>query len=131
LVEYRDEYRAGARRFDMGEFPNFVLVPMAIAALQQILEWKIENIRRTLSGLTGLIASEAAKLGCASPPANERVDHLIGVRLPNGIPDGLGERLAAEKVFVSIRGDAIRIAPHLYNDEGDIEKLFAVLRKLI
>jgi selenocysteine lyase/cysteine desulfurase len=131
LVEYRDEYRAGARRFDMGEFPNFVLVPMAIAALQQVLEWKIENIRRTLSGLTGLIASEAAKLGCASPPASERVDHLIGVRLPNGIPDGLGERLAAEKVFVSIRGDAIRIAPHLYNDEGDIEKLFAVLRKLV
>jgi selenocysteine lyase/cysteine desulfurase len=131
LVEYRDEFRAGARRFDMGEFPNFVLVPMAIAALQQILEWKVENIRQTLSGLTGLIASEAAKLGCLFPTASERVHHLIGVRPPNGIPDGLGERLAAEKVFVSIRGDAIRIAPHLYNDESDIEKLFALLRKLI
>jgi selenocysteine lyase/cysteine desulfurase len=131
LVAYRDDYRTGARRFDMGEFPNFVLVPMAIAALQQVLEWKIENIRQSLSVLTGLIARGAAELGCASLPANERVDHMIGVRLPNGIPDGLGERLAAEKVFVSIRGDAIRIAPHLYNDESDIEKLFVLLRKLI
>jgi selenocysteine lyase/cysteine desulfurase len=130
LVEYRDEYRAGARRFDMGEFPNFVLVPMAIAALQQVLEWKIEKIRQTLSVLTELIAREAEKLGCASLPASERVDHMIGVRLPNGIPAGLGERLAAENVFVSIRGDAIRIAPHLYNDESDIEKLFSLLRKI-
>jgi selenocysteine lyase/cysteine desulfurase len=131
LVEYRDEYRAGARRFDMGEFPNFILVPMSIAALQQILEWKIENIRQTLSGLTGLIAGEAAKLGCSLLPASERVDHLIGVRLPQGLPEGLGEQLAAEKVYVSIRGDAIRIAPHLYNDESDIQKLFDVLRRLI
>lgn len=131
LVEYRDEYRAGARRFDMGEFPNFVLVPPAIAALQQILEWKIENIRETLSGLTGMIAGEAAKLGCELLPASERVDHLIGVRLPKGLPEGLGERLAAEQVYVSIRGDAIRIAPHLYNNESDIEKLFTVLRRLV
>ncbi|HZS07861.1 MAG TPA: aminotransferase class V-fold PLP-dependent enzyme [Blastocatellia bacterium] len=131
LVDYRDEFRTGARRFDMGEFPNFALVPMAIAALQQILEWKVENIRQTLSALTGLIAAEAAKLGCTSLPARDRVDHMIGVRLPNGIPAGLGERLAEAKVFVSIRGDAMRIAPHLYNDGSDIEKFFAVLRKLI
>jgi selenocysteine lyase/cysteine desulfurase len=131
LVEYRDEYRAGARRFDMGEFPNFVLAPMAIAALQQILEWKVENIRQTLSVLTELIAGEAANLGYASLPASDRVDHMIGIRLPNGIPARLGERLAEAKVFVSIRGDAIRIAPHLYNDECDIDKFFTVLRKLV
>jgi selenocysteine lyase/cysteine desulfurase len=131
LVEYEDEYRAGARRFDMGEFPNFVLAPMAIAALQQILEWKVENIQRTLSELTQNIAKEAAKLGCASLSASERVDHMIGLRLPNGIPIGLGERLAEAKIFVGIRGDAIRIAPHLYNDESDVEKFFTILRKLI
>jgi selenocysteine lyase/cysteine desulfurase len=131
LVEYSDEYRAGARRFDMGEYPNFVLAPMAIAALRQVLEWKVENIRQTLSVLTRMIAKEAAKLGCESLPASGRVNHMIGIRLPNGIPAGLRERLAEAKIFVSVRGDAIRIAPHLYNDESDVEKFFAVLRKLI
>src|SRR5262249_40878655 len=131
LVDYRDEYRAGARRFDMGERPNFVLVPMAIAALRQILEWKIENIQQTLSVLTQMIAKEAAKLGCASLSAGERVNHMIGIRLPNGIPAGLGERLAEAKIFVSVRGEAIRIAPHLYNDGIDVEKFFTVLRKMI
>jgi selenocysteine lyase/cysteine desulfurase len=129
LVEYKDEYRAGARRFDMGEYPNFVLAPMAIAALRQILEWKVENIQQTLSVLTQMIAKEAAKLGCAFP-ASDRVNHMIGIRLPNGIPAGLGERLREAKIFVSIRGDAIRVAPHLYNDESDIEKFFTVLRKM-
>jgi selenocysteine lyase/cysteine desulfurase len=127
LVDYRDEYRAGARRFDMGEFPNFVLAPMAVAALRQILEWKVENIQHTLAALTGLVAREAAKLGCASLPSSHRVNHMIGIRLPGGIPAGLGERLAEAKIFVSIRGDAVRIAPHLYNDESDIEKLFTFI----
>ncbi len=131
LVLYTDEYESGARRFDMGEFPNFVLVPMAIAALRQIDEWQVGRIQQTLSVLTNLIAEKAIKLGCDVTPSPDRVGHLIGIRLPNGIPGRLNERLAAEKIYVSIRGDAIRIAPHLYNEEKDIEKLFAVLQKLI
>jgi selenocysteine lyase/cysteine desulfurase len=115
----------------MGEFPNFALTPMAIAALRQILEWKVENIRQTLGVLTQMIAKEAVKLGCAAPQASDRVDHMIGIRSPNGIPARLGERLAEAKIFVSIRGDAIRVAPHLYNDESDVEKFFTVLRKAI
>ncbi len=128
LVDYRSEYKSGARRFDMGEFPNFVLVPMAIAALRQIVDWRVENIRQSLSVLTDMIAREAANLGCAVLPAEDRVGHLIGIRLPNGIPEGLGKRLSAARIYVSIGGDAIRIAPHLYNDESDIERLFKVLR---
>ena len=38
LVDYRDEYQPGARRFDVGERSNFILVPMLNAALDQILE---------------------------------------------------------------------------------------------
>ncbi len=131
LVLYADEYEPGARRFDMGEFPNFVLVPMAIAALQKIDEWGVERIHQTLSVLTNLIAEKAVDLDCKVAPPQERIGHLIGIRLPNGVPDKLSERLAKEKIYVSIRGDAIRIAPHLYNDAQDIEKLFAVLQRLV
>ncbi len=131
LIDYTDEYEPGARRFDMGEFPNFVLVPMAIAALRQINEWKVTNIQRTLSVLTDLIAEKAIDLGCSVAPQQDRVGHLIGIRLPNGVSDELGERLAEEKIYISIRGEALRIAPYLYNDAQDIEKLFTVLQKLI
>ena len=131
LVAYRSEYRTGARRFDMGEFTNFVTVPMAIAALQQIHEWKVENIQQTLAVLTRLIAKKAEELGCRMLPENDRINHLIGIKLPNGIPAGFSEQMAQNKIFVSLRGEAIRIAPYLYNDEADIEKFFEVLQKLI
>jgi selenocysteine lyase/cysteine desulfurase len=39
----------------------------------------------------------------------------------------LPERLAAAKVHVSVRGDAMRVTPHLYNNEADVERLFKVL----
>jgi len=128
LVDYRDEYRPGARRFDMGEFPQFVLVPMAMAALRQILAWGVNNIQEAISALTGRVAEYAQSEGYAVLPPDERCGHMIGIRHPDGIPSGLADLLTEARVFVSIRGDSIRIAPHLYNDEGDIERLFEVLR---
>lgn len=130
LVDYQDEYRSGARRFDMGEFPNFVLVPMAIAALKQIIDWGVENIQQSLSILTDMIARRAAEIGCYTPSREHRVGHMIGIRLPGGISEELSKRLLKAGIYVSIRGDAIRVAPHLYNDETDIERLFSVLREI-
>lgn len=128
LVDYRDEYRPGARRFDMGEFPHFVLLPMAKAALQQILAWEVNNIQEAISALTERVAEYAQGEGYAVLPLEERCGHMIGIRHPEGIPKELAGLLREARVFVSIRGDSIRIAPHLYNDENDIERLFEVLR---
>jgi selenocysteine lyase/cysteine desulfurase/uncharacterized damage-inducible protein DinB len=128
LVDYRDDYRPGARRFDMGEFPQFVLAPMATAALRQILAWGVNNIQEAISALTGRIVECAHEEGYAVLPAYQRCGHMIGIRHPEGIPSELTGRLQEAKVFVSIRGDSIRIAPHIYNDATDIERLFKVLR---
>jgi selenocysteine lyase/cysteine desulfurase len=38
--------------------------------------------------------------------------------------------LAREKVFVSVRGSSIRVAPHLYNSAVDIERLITCLRRI-
>jgi len=129
LVDYTDDYRPGARRFDMGEYPQFVLAPMALAALSRILEWGVGNIQATLSGLTQRIAEEATALGLATLPAGRRMGHMIGIRFPGGVPRPLVDRLERERVYVSVRGDAIRVAPHLYNDEADVERLLVILRE--
>ncbi|MEO6529210.1 MAG: aminotransferase class V-fold PLP-dependent enzyme [Gemmatimonadaceae bacterium] len=128
LVDYSDDYRAGARRFDMGEFSQFVLAPMSEVALEQILAWGIDDVRCTLGQLTSLLAREVEALGCVVPRADDRVAHMLGVQLPGGVPAGLTATLGAASVFVSVRGDSIRVAPHLYNDEGDIDRFVSVLR---
>ena len=61
-------------------------------------------------------------------PADRRAGHHLGLRFPEGLPAEPPERLAKEQVYVSLRGDSLRATPHLYNNEADIERLFAVLR---
>jgi selenocysteine lyase/cysteine desulfurase len=128
LVEYSEEYRAGARRFDMGEFSQFVLVPMAIAALRQVLAWGVDRIAAELSPMTERVAQLAAESNYTVLPAADRSPHLIGVRVRGGISAELPKALQEAGVYVSIRGDSIRIAPHLYNELKDIDLLFEVLR---
>jgi selenocysteine lyase/cysteine desulfurase len=131
LVDYVDDFRPGARRFDMGEFSHFTMLPMSTAAVTQVAEWGVERIAAGIGALTDRIGREASALGCEVPRDDERVRHMIGVRLPGGLPRGLPERLAQAKVHVSVRGDSIRVAPHLYNDDADVERFVDVLRGVL
>ena len=131
LVNYRDEFQPGARKFDVGERSNFALMPMAVAALKQLLEWDVENISETLAAFTETIALQATKLGLNVVPANERASHLMGIRFLDGVPKGLLEKLAERKVYVSVRGNSVRVSPHLYNTDDDAYRLFDALSAVL
>ncbi len=131
LVDYQDSYQAGARRFDQGEASNFVLSPVAAAGIKQILDWGVENIATTLTAKTEEIAQRAQKMGFRIAPAELRAPNIIGISKSGGFKKELPQLLAQEKVFVSVRGESIRISPHVYNDNQDIDRLFAVLKKVI
>ncbi len=131
LVDYQDEFAAGAQRFDMGERSNFQLMPMAEAALSQILDWGVENIAETLSGKNREIVVRGEKLGLRAAPEDLRAGHYLGLVFPDEPPNGILETLAKEKVFVSIRGNSLRITPHLYNTDEDIDRLFGVLETFL
>jgi selenocysteine lyase/cysteine desulfurase len=68
-------------------------------------------------------------MGLEIPPASCRAPHMIGLRLAAAPPPNLPARLAAAGVYVSVRGSAIRVAPHLYNTDADIDRLFQALRQ--
>lgn len=127
LVEYADDYQPGARRYDMGERSSFHLMPVAVAALEQILGWDVRRIAATLAARNRTIAARAAGLGFTALPDDCRAGHFLGIRRPGGVPEGLLAKLAAQQVFVSVRGDSIRVTPHLYNDDEDVERFFDAL----
>ena len=131
LVDYRENYQKGARRFDMGESSNFILSPIAAAALRQILDWGVDNIAETLQAKTDAVADLAQEIGLVVAPKHARAPHLIGVSNPGGFHKELPNLLAQEKIFVSVRGDSVRIAPHLYTTGEDIERLFSALQKTL
>ena len=126
LTDYRDDYQAGARRFDVGERTNFTLVPMAIAALEQLLDWQVDRIAGALAIHTGRIEREAAARGLLPLPAGERGPHMLGIRVP-GSTSTLAPALAARGVYVSVRAGLVRVAPHAYTSEADIDLLLDAL----
>jgi selenocysteine lyase/cysteine desulfurase len=127
LVDYRDEYQPGARRFDVGQRTNFELVPMAIAALQQLRSWQVGRVAAALSAVTGTIAALATTLGLDPLPADQRGPHLLGVRLPDSIRSDVVASLAAADCYAAVRGETLRIAPHLHFTDADIEHLMNAL----
>jgi selenocysteine lyase/cysteine desulfurase len=128
LTDYSESYRPGARRFDMGEFPQFVLTAMATAALEQLIEWGVKRVQDTITALTSRAEDGAEQAGAEALRRSDRVGHLIAIRPHAGVGDDLVSALAAARVYVSVRGNAIRVAPHIFNTEDDIDRLLAVLR---
>ncbi len=130
LILYTDDYDAGARRFDMGERSNFALLPAAVRAMKQLLEWKVEQISETVGALNTHLAKAAADIGFHAPAEPWRAPHYLALRRKNPIPKELPELLAHEKVFVSVRGSSIRVTPHVYNTAEDCERLISCLRRI-
>lgn len=130
LVDYADSYESGARRFDMGGRSNFIGVSMANAAVSQISEWGIRNVAEKLRSVTHRIEHEAASAGWVTAPESQRSAHLIGIRRPEGLPGGMADRFANAHVSVSVRGDSIRVAPHLHTTDLDVDRLVSVLRSV-
>jgi selenocysteine lyase/cysteine desulfurase len=123
LVNYQPAYQPGALRYEVGEHSNFILVPMMLEALRQVNQWNPSRIQE----YTHKISREAlAMLRAAGCWIEEeyRGSHLFGVRLPREISLGkVKEALQKKKISVSIRGDSIRVAPHLYNTASEMKML--------
>ena len=128
LVEYQDDYAVGARRFDMGGKSNPALLLGVVAALAMIQTWGIARIAATLAVRNASLADRAAKLGYAALPAAARAGHFLALALPgNADANALPARLAEAGVYVSVRGQSLRVTQHLYNDDVDCDRLIAAL----
>jgi selenocysteine lyase/cysteine desulfurase len=131
LVDYQDEFEPGARRFDVGERSNFALVPAAAAALEQVLEWGVDNLRETIGSMAEDIVARVAPLGLTALPGKLRAPHYLGLQLEKGLPGELLPELARRKVYVSVRGSSIRVTPHLYNTEADVHRFVEALEAVL
>jgi len=130
LVAYQDAFQPGARRYDVGERSNFALLPMAAEALRQLIDWEVGNVSETIGTLTDLIEKKAEERGIATVPKERRARHMIGLMLGPDAPDDLAGRLTTHNVFVSVRGESVRVSPHLYNTERDVDLLFEILERV-
>ena len=130
-LDYPDTLQPGVGRFNMGESDNFMSVPMAIKALEQMHAWKVSEINSSLRRITETIIERTRNLGLVPPNIDHRAGHMTGFRLAPGFFhddfEGIQQRLAAKQIYLSVRGDYLRIAPHLQVNNEDIDRLISEL----
>lgn len=126
--------RDDARRFETGTYA----LPQAwtaVGGLEIILEVGVDNIRARNQQLTGAIVDRADELGLdlLSPRDDERRGGLVRVRVPGGRENAerVLHRLFEMDVVLDQRHDALRISPHFFNTEEDIERCFEALRGVL
>lgn len=124
------EYHPTARRFELGTHAAPVVF-VAQGGLEIILEVGMERIRARQSELGDYAIARADADGIAVRSPRERAQRGGSVNLQVG-PDAvaLAERLYARDVCVDARGDGIRVAPHFFNTEADVDRCFDVLAEL-
>jgi len=118
-----------ARRFDMGERDFFISLEMAAIGMEMMAEWGAPAVAARLAVLTGRLA-DALRGRLDFPDARLRAPNILSLRFKDGMPDGAIERLATENVHVAPRLGRMRVSPHVYNDEADIDRFIEVFQRL-
>ncbi len=124
LVNYQEAYHPLAWRYSVGEHSNFNTVPMLDKAIEQLLEWTPTAIQAYCAQLWDHIQPALEELGCSIETRAYRGEHLVGVHLDDSFDrKKLREVFQKNRVYVSIRGNYIRVSPHVYNEKADMEVL--------
>lgn len=124
-------YVGDARRFDMGERDHFISMEMASIGMEMMADWGAAAIVQRLAMLTERIAAGVRGIGVHVPASHLRAPHIVSLAFDGGMPAGLVEGLASEGVYVAPRLGRMRISPHVYNDEADVDRFVEVLARRV
>ncbi len=119
---------ATARRFEAGT-PPVPNIYAARAALAIINEVGLDAIGGRIAMLTKRIADQAKRLGIpmATPDDPRRRGAMVALRSKDA--PAIVDALHGLNIVTSERDGNLRLSPHFYNDESDIERVFAGIEK--
>lgn len=121
----------GARRWDSPETANFTNLAAYDASLELILRIGLDRVAQHVDSLTERIIACLPGDRCvlASPAERSRRGPYVCVSASR--PDetmALYKKVRAARIHVSLRENALRIAPFIYNTLEEIERLMTVLK---
>lgn len=121
----------GARRFDTNEPGNFFNMAGAAAATRYLVEVNPAQVHAHVGRLLDRLTKglPAGVKPASSDPRARRSNILCLTLDERARSEALHARLRAERIFLSLREGALRISPHLFNSEQDIDHLLEVLRR--
>jgi cysteine desulfurase/selenocysteine lyase len=116
-------------RYEPGSLNNAGLLGME-AAIELLLSVGMKEIEARILSLTDYLIAGLQPRACAiDTPISHRRERsgIVSFRHPAVDSVELCERLHAADVIVSLRGELIRVSPHCYNTEDELDQLLAAL----
>jgi selenocysteine lyase/cysteine desulfurase len=100
-----------------------------LAGLKLVQSIGIDAIERRIAEVTGAIKAGAMQRGWNLVSPVDPAKHGALVTLRSHKVDLLVKWLAQDNIIVSNRDDNLRISPHVYNDQSDVDRLMDALTK--
>ena len=128
LINYQDNYGELARRYSVGQQSNFMSVEMLSAGINQINKWGVKSIYEYIESITKPCFDLLDKSKVWFEDDDFRAAHLFGLRPKKNLKKIL-KKIREKNIFISLRGEVIRVSPSVYNSRSEIEKLFKCISK--
>jgi len=125
-LDYRFEPKPDASRFEFST-PNVNDWVYLLAAIRLLREIGLENVRKRILSLNAYLRDGLRNKGLhvrGSVEEQEQSGILSFWREDLDASEEAG-RLGGKDIFVAARDGAIRVSPHIYNNEEDMDRLLA------
>jgi selenocysteine lyase/cysteine desulfurase len=117
-----------ASRFEVGS-PSFISLVGVTEALKLLLNVGMENVERRILMLTGRLREAVENLGLKLQTPEEQQYRSGIVNFKIAEPEEVADNLGSKGIVVSARAHGIRVSPHFYNTEEEIDRLIDEIRR--
>lgn len=128
----RLSYPQGARRFEASTMAYGCALGLA-KSIDYLAEVGVDRISDHNTSLVRLLADGIQARGGSTlrPHPTSELCSIISFQFPERDTGRIAERLDRLGVIISERGGALRVSPHLYNDEDDIGGMLRALDQVL
>ena len=134
LLDYNLEFLPTAMRYELGTMNANGIVGYH-ASLKLLNEIGIRKIQKRILELTSRILSEFTHwndLNILTPFDDQRRAGIVTIDLPEMVdPDALIDSLSKENIVVAIRNGMLRLSPHFYNTEQEVDHSVSIISDLL
>jgi cysteine desulfurase / selenocysteine lyase len=123
----KPELKETAEKYEAGGLPFPLLYAMEVS-VNRMLEIGADEIERRVLELACSARARLRKLGAE---VNETGSQIVAAKFLREDPSRLARELKLRRVLVAARHGFLRISPHFYNNDQDLERLEEELRKLL
>ena len=117
-----------ASRFEIGS-PNFPSLVGARESMKLLLDYGLENVNKRIQKLTDHLIEFVKNLGLelATPEEKQFRSGIVNFKINNALK--VEQKLNKKGIIFSARTHGIRVSPHYYNTEEEIDKLMDEVKR--